>query len=167
MFVGQPEVRTMCEVDTKTLAACVAFPAPDAARYVQDQCRTLSIENPARQALTMDKGGPPASMLAGRDVIVSELRRPRWRGNTLVVLMPTTKIWADEMAPEGMREWVQAMLKPLVEEGSIELLDYTDYFNPGGTSDCKAFMDLYHQNNASAGALTRDILAKSAKSLYR
>lgn len=167
MFAAPQDVRTMCDVGTNTLAACVASPAPETARHVHDQCRSLSAANPNRQALTMDKGRPPASMLAGRDVIVSELRLPRWRGNTLVVLMPTTKIWADEMAPAGMREWVQGMLKPLVEEGSIELLDYTDYFNPGGTSDCKAFMDLYHQNSASAGALTRDILEKSGQRLYR
>ena len=157
---GMPEERReTCAVDTTSLAACAAAPlASGATRFVQEQCRSLSATYPAGRPQAIDVAHPHEGLRVARDHIAEELRRPRWRGNTVVVLMPTHSIWLKELSAEGLHEWVLASLRPLVEEGSIELLDYTDWLNPGGASDCHAFFDLYHQNTSSAQALTREIL---------
>jgi hypothetical protein len=167
LFSRPEERRETCAVDTTSLAACVAGPpAAGPVRFVQEQCRSLSGTRPDGRPQALDRVHPHEGLRVARDHIVEELRRPRWRGNTVVVLMPTHSIWLKDLSAEGLHEWVLEVLRPLAEDGSIELLDYTDWLNPGGSSDCHAFFDLYHQNTASAQALTREMLERSGKAIY-
>lgn len=155
-FRAGEERRETCAVDMSSLAACVASPKG----MVQEQCRVMADRFPAGRPPAIDPAHPHEGLRVARDHVVEELRRPRWRGNTVVVLMPTHSIWLKDLSAEGLRAWVLASLKPLVEEGSIELVDATDRFNPGGSSDCHAFFDLYHQNTSSAQVLTSEILKR-------
>jgi len=49
--------------------------------------------------------------------------------------------------PQGAHEWALSVLRPLVEERKIRLVDYTDMFTDDA-SECSAFFDLYHNNVA-------------------
>jgi hypothetical protein len=168
LFEGPRDVRNVCAADTSTLERCMATALAPAAQSLHDQCSAARAARPAdRRLLVAGPGGAPhPAILEGREMIVSELREARWRGHTLVVLMPTHHTWLREVMTEDLQEWVLSMLRPLVDEGSIALLDYTGRFDHDGRSDCGAFFDIYHQNSASAKELTHTLIDQSASWLY-
>lgn len=85
----------------------------------------------------------------------------------LVVLMPVPKVRRNELTPLGLHEFTLATLKPLVDDGTIILHDFTRMFDdlPGG--DCGAYWDLHHQNAAGQKQLTDRLLPILAKDLYQ
>lgn len=168
LFDGPHDDTNACAVDTSTLERCMAAPETEATRMVRGQCRSAHASRLGeRNLLAAGPGGSAhPDLVAARDMIVRELRRPRWRGNTVVILLPTHALWERELTVQGLHGWVEAMLRPLAEEGSIELLDYTQRFDRDGRSDCTAYLDLYHQNHASAALLTRELLDAAGDRLY-
>ncbi|MCA3054457.1 MAG: hypothetical protein ING54_15630 [Rhodocyclaceae bacterium] len=97
------------------------------------------------------------------------LKRP-----IMVVLMPVPKLTRESIQPIGIHEWTLSVLNPLVEEGVIELHDYTKLFDVGDSSngtnggiDCTAFHDLYHLNSVGQAKLTAKLLPILEDHLYR
>ncbi len=91
----------------------------------------------------------------------------------LVVLMPVPKVWRDELLPKGGEDWALSILRPLAEQGVIQLIDYTRFFDspegaewPNG-AECNAFWDLYHQNANGQQKLTDSLLPMIEKYLYK
>jgi hypothetical protein len=165
---GAGDDRDLCAVDVSTLGRCVATALAPGAQSLREQCSAVRASRPVDRRLLVagPGGGPHPAILDGRNMIVSELRETRWRGHTMVVLLPIHHTWLQEVVTEDLHQWVLSMLRPLVDEGTITLLDYTGHFDHDARSDCGAFFDLYHQNTASAKELTHTLIGQSASWLY-
>ena len=92
-----------------------------------------------------------------RDLIRAQLLALPWRNPPAVVLMPVHTLYRDRMLPIGLHAFVLEVLRPLVEQGRIRLLDHSDDFIADGRTDCHMFWDLFHQNNAGRAALARTL----------
>ena len=109
---------------------------------------------------------PPPEVSTGREAVRRYLSDPVWKGHTVVVLMPSHEIWFKDIAPKAIHAWALQTLAPLVKAGDIQLLDYTDFFNHEGLTDCTAFFDLYHENTSGRERLTQELLKPIANALY-
>jgi hypothetical protein len=172
LFEGPKVEKESCRVDTSSLQSCVAAasgPLTADDRIVVQQCQGLTGGAKYRADLAPfleEKTPPPAEIAAGRDVVRSYLSEPAWKGHTLVVLMPTHHIWLDEVSAKAVHAWALQTLAPLVAAGDIDVLDYTDFFNGRGGTDCRAFWDLYHQNASGRERLTALLLPVVRERLY-
>jgi hypothetical protein len=91
--------------------------------------------------------------------------------------MPVPKLTRESIQPIGIHEWTLSVLNPLVEEGVVELHDYTKLFDAGDSSndttgpnggiDCTAFHDLYHLNSVGQSKLTAKLMPILEERLYR
>jgi len=96
-----------------------------------------------------------------------QLRSLPYQRPILVVLMPMPGVWRDEVIPQGAEAWARSLLKPLQDEGIIEVHDFTDFFRGANGPECAAFWDLYHQNSAGQDRLTDALLPILEQRLYR
>jgi len=80
--------------------------------------------------------------------------------------MPVSHLWYQELAPKGADEWAHRILDPLVNEGTIRLLDYSHFFDTETGSRCDAFTDPYHQSQLAMKELSADLLPKLKTWLY-
>ncbi|MEO6295656.1 MAG: hypothetical protein ABIO74_01020, partial [Dokdonella sp.] len=109
----------------------------------------------------------PDFMQKTRDVVQARLRAIHWPQPPLVVLMPVTRLWTHDVLAIGLHEWALAILQPLEHEGTIHLVDATDFFAADSDAGCRAFFDFYHQNAIGRERFTRWLLPQLKQTLYR
>ncbi|MEP7156144.1 MAG: hypothetical protein ABI905_10265 [Betaproteobacteria bacterium] len=157
-----------CAIAHSSMAECAAAtPATDTERSIVSQCKS---ELPAStQRADWRKWTTPGAMPHLEQLALSrqaELRAMPLPKPLLVVLMPVPALRRDELTPQGLEEFTKAALKPLVDDGTIVLYDFTHFFDktPGG--ECVAFWDLYHQNTVGQARLTDALLPTVQHELY-
>lgn len=168
LFNGPRPVFDSCGLDWQTLASCAAIkPANPDQAHVQQTCQgPLATLVPVLDWRNFAASGEPPALAAVRDQRQRELRSIGWPRPPLLILMPITRHWRDELLPRGMAVWAHRMLDPLVAEGSIRLLDYSDFFDRDGATRCDVFWDIYHQNGKGAHELTTALLPELDRLLY-
>lgn len=165
LFTRQRVASDLCAVPIDNIAACAAAnPAAPVTSTVM-QCRQWQREA-SQRADFRDRSQLPhlAEVKAVRDRQMRSLPYPR---PILVVLMPMPGVWRDEVIPQGAEAWARSVLKPLQDEGIIEVHDFTDFFRGANGPECAAFWDLYHQNSAGQDKLTDALLPILEQRLYR
>ncbi len=108
----------------------------------------------------------PDFMQRTRDVVQAQLRSTPWPEPPLVVLMPVPRIWTHDVLGPGLHEWALAILAPLADEGRIQLIDATGFFDADGAAECSAFFDFYHQNALGRERFMRWLLPQVQRFLH-
>src|SRR5690606_24785938 len=146
----------MCAVGLSDMSACdlIDRSSDPAIRRLAGQCRQLRASSGNRQDLRPHMHGRelPAYMRKARDSIRERLRALDWPMPPVIVLMPTTDIWKHDRLPGGLHDWALEILRPLVDDGTIRLIDGTDALDDDDGSNCRYFADFYHQNAAGREA---------------
>ncbi len=140
----------MCNWGLLTLESCEALDAdPNGPSNLRQQCRQVMDSVKGRPDFAaMAKQSPlPAFMQQTRDLVQQQLRRIQWPMPPIVLLMPTPPIWRSTVNAEGLQNWALDILKPLQAEGSIRLIDATNFFDADDQGGCPDFGDFYHQNS--------------------
>ncbi len=157
LFDGPRQQADVCTMPWATVAVCAAHKPGNADEAtVVAQCASM--------AESAGKAGD-WSALAGAEILApihqqtldqrqAELRSIDWKRPPLVILLPITHHWSHELLPGGARAWAHRILDPLVADGSIQLLDYSDFFDVDGVTRCDVFWDIYHQNEKGMRELT-------------
>lgn len=169
LFTNPESHGDMCAFDVDTLDACDKVEAstdPDRDN-LKRQCNELRgyAGNRFDYGVAMRQQPLPEAMRKTRDLVQAQLRAMRWPSPPLVVLMPIPRLWERHVLGPGLHEWARAILQPLADEGRIQLIDATTFFDAG--TDCGAFFDFYHQNAAGRERFTRWLLPQIESSLYR
>jgi hypothetical protein len=168
LFQAQKIHANTCATPTSSIKACAAAPLSVANSALIASCKSFvsASENQVdfREFNNANKWPHLAEVKRIRQKQLSSfgLSKP-----PLVVLMPIPKIWRDELLPKGGEEWTLSILRPLAEQGVIELVDYTHFFDSPANEDCYAFWDLYHQNAESQKKLTDSLLPLIEKHFYK
>lgn len=169
-----PAARNLCRVPLASLESCASFSVtnPEDQNLVS-QCVHEYAKERARADYT-DYATPNAEARFGP---LRELRRRQIRDlplaadarPILVVLMPVAKVFRESVLPKGIEEWTRFVLKPLEEEGLIEVHDFTRLFDGDASIaiDCSAFHDLYHLNSVGQKVITDKLLPIFESRLYR
>ncbi len=156
------ETHDMCAFGLDSLAACdrVAASTDERADDLRRQCQQLRgfARDRADLAALARQSPVPAFMQQTRDTVRALLRGLRWPKPPVVVLMPVPRVWTSEVSPVGLHHWALEVLRPLVEDGTIRLIDATELLDDGGRTDCTSFFDFYHQNDAGRARLMAKIL---------
>lgn len=168
LFDGPRPSFDACGLHWQTLASCAAIEPtnPDQA-HLQQTCQgPLATLAPVPDWRDFAAGREPPERAAVREQRQRDLRNTGWPRPPVLILMPITQHWRDELLPRGMAAWAHRMLDPLVAEGSIHLLDYSDFFDRDGATRCDVFWDIYHQNGKGARELTEALLPELDRLLY-
>ncbi len=163
------ETKNICSAQIQTLADCATLPARTHDAALDNQCAIITSAARERPNPPPFKGGQPLTdqMRLTRDMVQRQLRAIEWKQPPIVVLMPMEEVWMREVMPAGTHAWVLSILQPLVSEGKIQLVDYTDIFNGiDGQSDCSAFFDLYHNNVSGRERLMQQLIPYAREHLY-
>jgi hypothetical protein len=170
LFDLAPNPHNLCAVPTKTVAACASFQASnDADRLIANQCKGFGTPPETRLDLRtlLARDAPlPPEMTQIKELRSRQIRAIKWERRPIVVLMPVHRMLGDQFLPQGSHEWTLAILKPLVEEGVIDLLDYTTLFDGADGTDCRAFFDIYHQSAFGRAELMKKLLPEVKLRLY-
>jgi hypothetical protein len=168
LFQSQKVQANICATPTSSIKTCAAAPVSEANSALIASCKSfVSVsENQVdfREFNNANKWPHLAEVKRIRQKQLSSLGMSK---PPLVVLMPIPKVWREELLPKGGEEWTLSILRPLAEQGVIELLDYTQFFDSPYGSDCAAFWDLYHQNADGQQKLTDSLLPQIEKYLYK
>ncbi|RYD15250.1 MAG: hypothetical protein EOP90_09950 [Lysobacteraceae bacterium] len=171
LFGGPTSTENMCAFGLDSLDACDRIDASGDARRdsLARQCSELRslAANRLDFRTGMADGSLPVVMLRSRALVRAQLRDMKWSTPPVVVLMPMPPIWQRDVLGRGQHQWARAVLQPLVEEGSIQLVDATDFFSRDTDGSCSAFFDFYHQNAAGRDRLTRWLLPQLKQMLYQ
>jgi hypothetical protein len=164
------ENRDLCATPADTIDECVKLveAPPDPEPPVVGQCR-LALATRAAPRMdygAMMKAGLPPHMVELRELIRAQLRALKWPKPPVIVLMPVHEIWRQQLAPVGVHEWALEVLRPLVEEGRIVVLDHSEDFIHDGRSDCDAFFDQFHQNSRGRARLAETLGPEIERALY-
>lgn len=168
LFDSSTIAADVCEMDISSLASCISYSGDDT-HYLRvvDQCkRYLSRVKTARyrDRYVRDPLSPTQQTIF--EARQAQFESIRWPIPPVVVLMPVSLLWFQEMAPEGAEEWAHSILDPLVEEGKIHLLDYSHFFDTESGSRCETYSDPMHQSRLGVEELTADLLPKLQQWLY-
>lgn len=168
LFDGPRQQIDTCAMPWNTLATCAAHtPGNDNEQHVVTLCKSLAGgAGKAGDWSGFVAGALPPNLQEVLDTRQRELRAIRWKKPPLVILLPITHHWSREVMPQGMRQWAHTILDPLVAEGSIRLLDYSDFFDVDGVTRCDAFWDIYHQNQKGLTELTDAVLPEIERYFY-
>ncbi|MBC7625172.1 MAG: hypothetical protein H7232_17535 [Aeromicrobium sp.] len=175
--------RNICRVPLASIQACADTKSPNPEDInVVTQCRNDAprAAKQAEQKLDYRTWVDPTSwphLNRLKPLRQQQLRDLPLKRPIMVVLMPVPKLTRESIQPIGIHEWTLSVLNPLVEEGTIELHDYTKLFDDGGESggaggpnggiDCTAFHDLSHLNSVGQSRLTAKLLPILEDHLYR
>jgi hypothetical protein len=164
---------TVCAVPMDTVEACSSHQAANPQdALVVTLCRQFGAVRAARPGA----GGPAAGATPAptepelawlKAQRVQQVKAIGWERRPLVVLMPLHHLLLDQISPVGAHARALSLLQPLVDEGRIELLDYTSLFDVPGGSDCRAFSDLLHLSAFGRAELMRRLLPEVRRRLYR
>ena len=160
----------MCQWGLISLDACKRLNAdPQAPAGLKNQCVQVSdAVNNTPDFATLAKQTPiPQYMQEARDLSQRQLRELDWPAPPVVVLMPMPKIWFSNAHASGLHQWALDILQPLDAEGSIHLIDATDFFNTEKDGGCAEFADFYHQNSKGRSAFSDWLLPQVDQLLYR
>lgn len=161
---------TMCDFGLDKLAACdrVDAASGERAEGLKLQCQQLREGAKGRPDLTAmtRQAELPGFMRTTRDMVQTRLRGLHWSPPPVVVLMPVPRVWLDEVSPVGLHEWTLSILQPLVDAGTIRLIDATTALDDANGTDCTAFFDFYHQNDAGRDRLMTSLLPQLEALLY-
>jgi hypothetical protein len=183
IFDPLPISRNICRVPLASVQACAdtKSPNPDDINVIT-QCRNDAprAAKQAEQKLDYRTWVDPTSwphLNKLKPLRQQQLRDLPLKRPIMVVLMPVPKLTRESIQPIGIHEWTLSVLNPLVEEGVIELHDYTKLFDAGDSSndttgpnggiDCTAFHDLYHLNSVGQSKLTAKLMPILEERLYR
>ena len=168
LFDGPRRQIDTCAMPWQDLAHCAAHaPANADERHVVALCASLAAgSGQGGDWSALDPDALPPDRVELRAIRQRELRSVGWKKPPLVILMPVTHHWSRELQPRGARAWAHQVLDPLVADGSIALLDYSDFFDVDGVTRCDAFWDIYHQNEKGAAELTDALLPQIERHLY-
>jgi hypothetical protein len=168
LFDGPHPQSDLCGLPIATVAECAAAtPGVPEQQVPIDQCRGLLPavgRNPDWSGLTDDTLPDERRQL--RDGFQAQIRAMGWQQPPVIVLMPITHLWRKDLSPAGMQAWAHLVLDPLAERGEIVLIDLSTEFDENGSTRCDYFVDLYHQNDRGAKALTERILPRFEQALY-
>jgi len=164
------ESSDMCTAPIASLTDCSALAARGGGNpKILQQCKLIQASATGRYDLRPFMSGEalPERLQTARDLVRAQLRAFDWRVPPLVVLMPMPSVWSNDVMPQGAREWALSVLEPLVAEGKIHLLDYTDLFRRESSEpECKAFFDIYHNNVFGRDRLMQQLMPAIEKDLY-
>jgi hypothetical protein len=157
-----------CAAPVETLSDCAAIAAAGNAANtpIPAQCKQLQGAAKGRYDLQPYLDGQPLALplRQARDLIRAQLHAVAWPAPPVVILMPMPSVWQTDVMPSGAHEWALSVLAPLVADGTIRLLDYTDIFKQRDT-ECAAFFDLYHTNVTGRARLMQQLLPELEHSL--
>jgi hypothetical protein len=161
------EARDMCAFGVDSVADCDKVDKSDdpAAAGLRQQCSLLRSTLAGRPDFTaLARQQPlPEYMSRARDAVRTRLRTLHWQSKPVVLLMPLTGAWK-EASPQGLHEWTLSVLQPLVDDGSIRLIDATDAL--AGGESCRDYFDFYHQNTQGRARLMQQLLPQLRRLLY-
>jgi len=168
LFASSPFVSDVCGMDWTDLASCAAYSGNNAHQMrVASSCtRYLSLVKPSPDPGRFVRDPPSPRQQATLDARQAQFRSIEWTKPPVVLLMPVSHLWFQELAPEGSEEWAHRILDPLANEGKIRLLDYSHFFEKETGSRCEAFSDPHHQSELGLQELTADLLPKLEHWLY-
>lgn len=157
----------LCHLDIQSLADCAAVTSAD--EPMTAQCR--QVERMVTSSRPDYSSYPTLDTLSEtaertRSLIRQRLRELPWKQPIPLILMPMHRVWESDILPLGQRQWVKHILAPLQEDGSIVVLDYTDFFENKTGTDCSAFFDLYHNNTSGSERLTEALVPEIAHWLH-
>lgn len=168
LFDGPRKLVDTCAMPWNTLASCAAhLPIDGDQQHAVQLCQSLVV--------SAGKGGDwtqlnAAALPPDRQQVLDqrqrELRGIGWKKPPLVILLPVTEHWSRELLPRGVRAWAHTILDPLVADGSIKLLDYSDFFDVAGHTRCDVFWDSFHENAKGLSELTDALLPEIERQLY-
>ena len=165
------ETADLCAAHVQKLSDCTSFAdlSPTADAKLGQQCKLMQTAASDRNDLRplLDRQPLTEQLQKTRDLVRAQLRALNWTTPPVIVLMPMHTIWLKEAMPAGAHEWALSILAPLVSEGKIRLLDYTDLFNgTDGLSECGTFFDFYHNNVSGRQRLMQRLMPELEKDLY-
>jgi len=169
LFGSKPGVPDVCRMEWGDLASCAAYSGNSAHdTHVAGLCALwLSRVRPKPKSDRYTRESLFAGQQAILDARQAQFRSIKWPKAPIVVLMPVSHLWYQELAPEGADAWAHRILDPLVNEGSIRLLDYSHFFDTETGTRCDAYTDPYHQSQLGMKELTADLLPKLEDWLYK
>ena len=159
-----------CAVPHSSIAACAAAVTSgnnDTERAMINQCKAEL--GTTKQRLDWRNWAVPGAiphLEALAKTRQAELRAMPVAKPLLVVMMPVPSLRRDELTPQGLEEYSLSVLKPLVDDGTIVLYDFTHFFDKTEGGECSAFWDLYHQNTLGQARLTDVLLPIIQRELY-
>lgn len=110
-------------------------------------------------------GQPTEAEAALRDTVQDHFRRWGTDRPPVLVLLPMHGAWLQDVYAPDRHAWVLSILQPLHESGEIVLLDHTWDFIDEGQTDCNAFWDFHHHNNAGRQRLAERLSLEIAAAL--
>lgn len=158
-----------CGVPHDSIAACAIANAAgrsDTERAMINQCKSELPSTKPRQDWRQWRTGAVPHLLLLAKQRQGDLRALPFRKPMLLVLMPVPSLRRNELTPDGLEDYVHAVLQPLVDDGTIVLRDYTHFFDGQAGGECNAFWDLYHQNTLGQARLTDVLLPVIEQELY-
>lgn len=149
LFENPESKGDMCTSGLASLSACDAIEATTdkSSANLRLQCKEMRgmAAHPPDFDRMLHGGDIPASFVQARDLVREQLRQITWQKPPVVVLMPVPTLWTRDVLGKGQHEWALHVLRPLVDEGRIRILDATDLL-AGDADECADFFDFYHQN---------------------
>lgn len=157
------ETTNLCRAGISKLSDCVDVGKrdPSVATRLEPQCRELQSDAKSRYDMRPMLAGTeplPQQLQLARTLVRQQLASIAWPTPPIIVLMPMHDAWLRDALPLGTHEWTLSVLKPLVDEGKIRLLDYTDLFNTAAGTDCSTFFDFYHNNVSGRARLMKEMI---------
>ncbi len=168
LFDGPRIQHDLCGLPLDTVATCAAASAarPELQTPI-DQCKSLLPSVGASPDFRFPGGAPLTeerrTLLELRQ---AQIRAMGWPQPPVIVLMPITHVWRKELMAQGSIEWSHRVLDPLAASGEIVLIDLSTALDAADATRCEMFWDLYHQNEAGAKELTRQLLPQIERALY-
>ncbi len=168
LFQAQKVATNICAVPTNTIKSCAATPLSDSNAALVNSCKSfVALSDNQVDFQQFDDQVKWPHLAVVKKIRQNQLSSLGFTKPPLVVLMPVPKVWRNELLPKGGEAWVLSILAPLAEQGVIELVDYTRFFDSYGDAECNAFWDLYHQNAYGQQKLTDSLLPIIEKYLYK
>jgi hypothetical protein len=160
----------MCTWGLESLEACDRLnAAKDASQNLKRQCQQVmdTVKGRPDFAALATQSPLPEFMQHTRSLVQQQLRAISWAEPPVILLMPTPPIWSDNSHGAGLHRWALQILEPLQDEGTIRLVDATDFFDADAQGGCADFGDFYHQNAKGRAAFSDWLLPKFESLLYR
>jgi hypothetical protein len=157
-----------CGVPISSIAECADFkPMTPSQQVVVNHCKA-ELPHSRKQLDWRDWSKPGAvphleelARLRQDDLRALKVRKP-----IVFILMPEIRARRNELNPKGLDLYVQHLLKPLVDDGTIVLHDFSRFFDDTAGGECTSFWDLLHQSAEGQKRLTDAVLPIIQKEMY-
>jgi hypothetical protein len=159
----------MCKWEVATLASCDAVEAStESLPGLRSQCSQIRTTLASRQdyARLRLESPKPEFMMRTRELVQGQLRSIQWPRRPIVILMPTARIWRSDANADGLHQWALDVLQPLASDGTIQLIDATEFFDSRGAEECLYFADFYHQSILGRNVFSEWLIPHISDVLY-